>query len=49
MDDVGIYNAALSSSQIKQNYIAGLNLMLANGTMSKSEYNERIGSLGSLI
>ena len=49
MDDVRIYNAALSSSQIKQNYIAGLNLMLANGTMSKSEYNERIGSLGSLI
>ena len=42
IDDVRIYNAALSSSEIKQNYIAGLNSMLANGNMSKQEYNERL-------
>lgn len=47
IDDVRIYNAALSSSQIKQNYVAGLNSMLANGNISKTEYNERIQSLGS--
>ncbi|HOI59833.1 MAG TPA: prepilin-type N-terminal cleavage/methylation domain-containing protein [Candidatus Pacearchaeota archaeon] len=45
IDDVRIYNAALSSSQIKQNYIAGLNSMLANGNISKKEYNQRINNL----
>jgi hypothetical protein len=45
IDDVRIYNAALSSAQIKQNYIAGLNSMFANGNMSKQEYNERINNL----
>jgi len=45
MDNVRIYNAALSSAQIKQNYIADLNSMLANGNMSKEEYNERINIL----
>jgi len=47
IDDIRIYNAALSSSQIKQNYIAGLNSMLSNGNISKQEYDERIESLGS--
>ncbi|MGI6341166.1 MAG: LamG-like jellyroll fold domain-containing protein [Minisyncoccales bacterium] len=45
IDDVRIYNAALSSSQIRQNYIAGLNSMLANGNISKKDYNERINAL----
>jgi len=45
IDDIRIYNTALSSSQIKQNYIAGLNSMLANGNISKQEYNERINVL----
>ncbi|MDD4376490.1 MAG: prepilin-type N-terminal cleavage/methylation domain-containing protein [Clostridia bacterium] len=45
LDDVRIYNAALSSSQIKQNYIAGLNSMLSNGNISNEEYNERINEL----
>ncbi len=45
IDDVRIYNTALSSAQIKQNYIAGLNSMLANGNISKEEYNERINTL----
>jgi len=45
IDDIRIYNAALSSSQIKQNYIAGLNSMLANENISKEDYNERINTL----
>ncbi|MDD2288803.1 MAG: prepilin-type N-terminal cleavage/methylation domain-containing protein [Bacteroidales bacterium] len=45
IDDIRIYNAALSSSQIKQNYIAGLNSMLTNGNISKEDYNERINQL----
>ncbi|MGI6340878.1 MAG: LamG domain-containing protein [Minisyncoccales bacterium] len=45
MDDVRMYNMALSSAQIKQNYIAGLNSMLANGNISKEDYNERINNL----
>ncbi|MDD4358523.1 MAG: LamG domain-containing protein [Candidatus Pacebacteria bacterium] len=47
IDDVRTYNAALSSSQIKQNYIAGLNSMLANGNISQEEYNKRISELAS--
>ncbi len=49
IDDVRIYDAALSSSRIKQNYIAGLNSMLANGSLSKEEYNQKIESLASSI
>jgi len=45
IDDVRIYNIALSSSEIKQNYIAGLNSMLANGNISRKDYNERINNL----
>ena len=45
LDEARIYNAALSSSQIKQNYIAGLNLLFAGGNISKKEYNERIDQL----
>jgi len=45
IDDVRIYNGTLSSSQIKQNYIAGLNSMLSNGTISKEEYNGRVNAL----
>ncbi|HOI59970.1 MAG TPA: prepilin-type N-terminal cleavage/methylation domain-containing protein [Candidatus Pacearchaeota archaeon] len=45
IDDIRIYNAALSTSEIKQNYIAGLNSMLSNGNISNEEYNERINEL----
>ena len=49
VDDVKIYDAVLSSSQIKQNYIAGLNSMFANGNMSKEEYNQKIETLSFSI
>jgi len=45
IDDVRIYNSALSSSQIKQTYIAGLDSMLSTQTISKEEYNRRINIL----
>ncbi|HOI59827.1 MAG TPA: prepilin-type N-terminal cleavage/methylation domain-containing protein [Candidatus Pacearchaeota archaeon] len=48
LDEARIYDAALSTSQIKQNYIAGLNSLLANGNISKKEYNERINSLSTI-
>jgi len=47
IDDVRIYNNALSSSQIKQEYVAGLNSLLANNNISKEEYNLQIESLAS--
>ncbi len=47
IDDIRVYNTALVSSQIKQNYIAELNSMLSNGNISKEEYNERINSLAN--
>jgi prepilin-type N-terminal cleavage/methylation domain-containing protein len=45
IDDVKLFNEALSASQIKQNYIAGLNSMLSNGSISKEELSERINTL----
>jgi len=45
IDDVRIYDAALSSSRIKQNYIAGLDSLLSNGNISKEEHNEKINAL----
>jgi len=45
IDDVRIYNGALSTSQIKQNYIAGLNSLLANNSISKQEYDQRLNNL----
>jgi len=45
IDDVRVYNTALSSSQIKQNYIAGLDSLLSNGNISKEDYNNRITEL----
>ena len=45
IDDVRIYNAALSSSQIKENYIAGLDSLLSNGSISKKEYDAKISAL----
>jgi len=45
MNDFRLYNATLSSSQIKQNYIAGLDFLLSNQNISKEEYDERINAL----
>ncbi len=47
IDDVRYYNAVLSTAEIKQNYIAGLDLMLKNGSLSKNEYNQRLQALAN--
>jgi len=47
IDELKLYNSGLTEAEIKQNYIAGLNSMLANGNMSKTEYNQRIELLAS--
>jgi len=44
-DDLQFYNTSLSLSQVKQNYIAGLDSLFNNGNISKDEYNERINAL----
>ncbi|MDD4298988.1 MAG: prepilin-type N-terminal cleavage/methylation domain-containing protein [Bacilli bacterium] len=45
MDDVRIYNAVLSSAQIKQQYIAGLDSLLAKGSISEEEYEQGLNNL----
>ena len=45
IDDTRIYNTVMSSSQIKQNYIAGLDSLLSKGSISKEDYNQRINEL----
>ncbi|MDD2909693.1 MAG: prepilin-type N-terminal cleavage/methylation domain-containing protein [Candidatus Pacebacteria bacterium] len=45
IDDVRIYKTALSISEIKQNYIAGLDSLFENGAISKEEYNKRLLNL----
>jgi len=47
IDDVRIYKAVLSSSQIKQQYVAGLDLLLSKNLISLEEYNTKINSLAS--
>jgi len=41
IDDIRIYDSAISVSEIKQNYVAGLNSMLQSGAISKEEYNQK--------
>jgi prepilin-type N-terminal cleavage/methylation domain-containing protein len=45
IDEVRVYNAALPISQIKEQYYAGLNSLLANGNIDTKEYIERINSI----
>ena len=45
MDDIRIYDAALPTSQIKQNYIAGLDSLLSKSLISKDEYGQRLSEL----
>jgi len=45
IDDVRIYNIILSTSQIKQEYVAGLNSLLASNGITKEEYNQRLSAL----
>jgi len=42
MDEIKVYNSALPFSQIKQNYIAGLESLLAKGLISEDEFKQRV-------
>jgi len=42
MDDVRIFNAVVPVSRIKEQYYAGLNNLLFNGSISESEYSSRV-------
>jgi prepilin-type N-terminal cleavage/methylation domain-containing protein len=43
LDEVRLYNSILPSSQIKQQYYAGLQKLLANKQITHDEYDQRIG------
>jgi hypothetical protein len=45
IDDVRIFNASMPTSQIQQNYFAGLSKLLVKNQITKSEYNQRISEL----
>ena len=45
IDEFAIYDGALSFSQIKENYIAGLENLLAKNSITKDEYNKRLAEL----
>ncbi len=45
IDDVRFYNAVLSSAQIKQEYVAGLNSLYSKGLISKEDFEEKISTL----
>jgi prepilin-type N-terminal cleavage/methylation domain-containing protein len=42
IDEVRIYNQALTASQIKSQYYAGLNRLLVKGLMDQNEYQEKL-------
>jgi prepilin-type N-terminal cleavage/methylation domain-containing protein len=42
IDGVRIYNSPIPTSQIQEQYYAGLNRLLANGNISIEEYNQKI-------
>ena len=44
IDELRIYNAAIPTSQIREQYYVGLNNMLNNGSINKEEYQKRIYS-----
>jgi prepilin-type N-terminal cleavage/methylation domain-containing protein len=41
-DDIRIYNSVMPTSQIKEQYYAGLNNLLVNGQITKQEYQNRL-------
>ena len=45
IDEARVYNTPMPSSQIRQQYYAGLQKLLANGGIDKQEYQKRISSL----
>ena len=42
MDEVRIYNTAISTAEIKQQYYAGLKSLLAKNQITEEEYQQKI-------
>jgi len=49
IDEVRIYNSAADLAQIQSQYLVGIDKLLFNGAISKSEYNQRIKKLNKEI
>ncbi|MFA5013156.1 MAG: LamG-like jellyroll fold domain-containing protein [Candidatus Paceibacterota bacterium] len=47
VDEVRIFHAIITLSQIQQNYFTGISKLLANGAISQGEYNARLAELNS--
>jgi len=47
IDEIKLYEAPLNQSQIKYQYVAGLDSLLSKNLISLEEYNEKINSLAS--
>ncbi|MFA5431466.1 MAG: LamG-like jellyroll fold domain-containing protein [Candidatus Paceibacterota bacterium] len=47
IDEVRLYNAAISTSQIKEQYYIGLNKLLINKSISNEEYQNKIAKLAT--
>lgn len=47
IDQIRIYNAALTTSQVESNYYAGINNLLINNKLNKAEFIQRIGELNN--
>jgi hypothetical protein len=47
IDQVRIYNAALTISQVESNYYAGINRMLIDNKLTKAEFIQKIGGLNN--
>ncbi|MFA5232599.1 MAG: LamG domain-containing protein [Candidatus Paceibacterota bacterium] len=47
IDEFRIYNKAIGSSEVKQDYYSGLNKLLAKNEMEKQEYSQKINQLAS--
>ena len=45
MDEVRLFNNVLSASEVRAQYLAGLNNLLKNGGMSQNEYRQRVKKL----
>jgi prepilin-type N-terminal cleavage/methylation domain-containing protein len=47
IDETRIYSAALTVSDIREDYLAGLDKLLANGQITKQDYQQRLAKLNS--
>jgi prepilin-type N-terminal cleavage/methylation domain-containing protein len=47
IDEVRIYNAALTASVIREQYVAGIDKLLANSQITEQDYRQRLADLNS--